>query len=134
MLADRRGSTALEFALCFPAVLLMVFGTFAIYSLISCWRAMDVGIERALRYAVVHGGGGTAEVVNRYNAAAANIWPSVGTASTVTVTPAAFKAGDVVTVNVSYVWGAPATIGGPPAVSLFTGVTLVTQARMRVIN
>lgn len=132
--SDRRGATALEFALCFPAILLFVFSMFAVYSLVSCWRAIDVGIEKALRYAAVHGGDGVTPVTNAFNTAAGTIWPTVGTASTVTVTPASYKAGDVVQVSVSYVWAAPARLQGSLANTLFNGVTLAAAGSMRVIN
>lgn len=131
---DGRGSAALEFALCFPAILLFVFGLFAVYSLVSSWRAIDVGIEKALRYAAVHGGAGAGPVTTAYNNAARTIWRTVGTASTVTVTPSTYKAGDVVQVSVSYVWAAPARLRGSLANPLFNGVTLTAAGSMRVVN
>jgi Flp pilus assembly protein TadG len=131
---DRRGATALEFALVFPVFLLFIFGLFAGYSLISCRRAMDYGIEKALRYATVHGGGGTAGVSSAYAAAAAVIWPDVGANSSVSVTPSTFKAGDTVSVSVTYNWAAPAGLKAPENTVLFAAVMLSASGSMRVTS
>ncbi len=131
---DRRASTALEFALCFPAVLLFMFSLFAVYSLISTWRAMDVGIERALRYAAVRGGTSTSNVTTAFSDAASVIWRDVGACNCATVSPSNFAAGGDVTVSVTYTWAAPAILRGTPATTLFNGVTLTASGTMRVIN
>lgn len=133
MRRDQSGSVAMEFALTFPAVLLAVFGLFAIYSLVMAKRAMDVGVEKALRYAVVNGGAGTAGVSSTYTAWAQPISAGVGAGSVVTVTPAAFTAGTKVTVTASYTWIAPATLAGSMANPLFNSVTLTSSATMRVM-
>ena len=128
--ADRRGATALEFTLCFPAVLLFVFGTFAIYSMVSCKRAMDVGVERALRYASVHSAEGAVKATDAYISAARVIWPGVGSGSSVTVS----WSSNVATVSASYVWAAPAGLGTLFNTTLFNGVTLSAGGKMRVVN
>ena len=117
---DRRGATALEFGLCFPAVLLGVFGLFALYSLIVCKRAMEYGVEKALRYAAVNSAVSTQAVVTtQYNTAAGALWKDVGLHSTVTVTPATFKRGDTVSVSVTYAWVAPIVLKGSVSSTLF---------------
>ncbi len=134
----RNGATSLEVALVFPTFLLFIFGMFAVYTLISARRAMDYGVEKALRYAVVHGGGGTGgntAVGTAFANAASVVWPAVGANAVVTVTPAAgFKAGDTVVIAVSYAWSAPATTKSNAGVTLFQPVTLNASASMRVVN
>lgn len=130
---DQRGAVALEFALTFPVVLLAVFGLFAAYSLIMTKRAMDVGVEKALRFAIVNAGGGTSGVTGTYANWARPISAGVGSGSVVTVTPAAFTVGAKVTVTATYAWIAPATIGSP-ANPLFNPVTLTSSATMRVMH
>ena len=134
MIRDRRAAAALEFALAFPAILLLVFGIYAAYSLVSTWRAMDVGLQRALRYAAVNGGGGQANVAAAYRTAARVVWTAAGNGSTVTVTPATFTAGQDVTIAASYAWGAPATLAGTLANPIFAGITLTTSATIRVVH
>ena len=131
---DLRGATALEFAIVFPVFLLFVFGLFAGYSLISCRRAMDYGIEKALRYAIVHGGGGASGVSGAYAAAATVIWPDVGASSVVSVTPSSFKSGDTVVVSVTYGWAPPAGLTGSVNNGLFNAVTLSASGSMRVMS
>ncbi len=131
---DRRGSAALEFALVFPAVLLFLVGMIAVYTLIASKRAMDYGIEKGLRYAITHGGSGTAPVVNAYNVAAGVVWRTVGASSSVTVTPAAYKAGDTVTISVTFAWAPPAGLLAPYNNSVFAPVTLSANGSARVMN
>ena len=114
-------------------MLLAVFTLFALYSLVVCKRAMDYGVEKSLRYAAVHGGTGAAGVITAYNTAAGNIWGSVGTGSTVTVTPAAFKAGDTVQVTATYYWAAPAVLKNMLASLIFIPVTLSVGGSMTVV-
>ena len=83
---DRTGAAALEMALTFPAILLLIFAVFAVYSLVMCRRAMDVGLTKAMRYAVANSSGGTTGVQNTYNTWAGRIWSDVGLHSVVNVT------------------------------------------------
>lgn len=113
LLANRSGTTALEFALVVPALLLFVFGMFNLYGLTRAKRAMDFGIERALRYAAIHGGGSAASVITAYCNAAIIISGDVGgatncTSTNVTVTPSTITAGVVTTVTATYTWAPPA--------------------------
>lgn len=132
ILHDRRAVTALEFAFVFPAFILLIVGMFAMYTLMTARRAMDYGIEKALRYAAVNGGSGTSGVTAAYNTAAEVIWRDAGVNSSVSVTPTNFKAGDTVTVSVTYPWVAPAGLKASPSTSLFDPVTLSATGAMRV--
>ncbi len=133
---DRVGATALEFALVCPVFIALIFGIIVFADLFQCRRAMDFGVERALRYAVVHGGSGTAPVSNVYFAAAGAVMSDVGTsssASTVSVTPANFSAGTVVTVTATYTWN-PVTNYSLTSTPLFGTITLTSTGAMRVIQ
>jgi hypothetical protein len=97
---------------------------------------MDFGVERALRYAVVHGGGGTAPVSAAYFAAAAKLMSDVGTssaASTVSVTPASFSAGSVVTVTATFTWN-PVANYSLTTTPLFGTITLTSSGAIQVVN
>ena len=142
---DRRGGTALEFALVFPTILLMLLGLICIYTLVATKRAVDYGIERALRVATVNSAGGTAAVTSAYVAAAKTIWTSAGTSNGVTVTVSAggtgtaatsstFAPGDVVKVSVSFNWVAAAALLAPYANRIFTPTTLTASGSVRVMN
>ena len=138
LLANRSGTTALEFALVAPALLLFVFGMFNIYGLTRAKRAMDFGVERALRYAAIHSGSSTAAVVTAYCNAATIISADVGgatkcTATNVTVTPATITAGTVTTVTATYSWAPPAgyAAGFTPQ---FVSTTLNATGKVRVLR
>ena len=130
---DRRATTALEFALVSPALILFMLGLTAAYSLISCRRAMDYGVDTALRYAAVRGGSSTAGVVSAYRTAATVLWRDVGTNSSVTVTGTpSFAAGNNVTVTATYNWSFP---GGISSTNLiFNSVRFTSSGTLRVMN
>jgi Flp pilus assembly protein TadG len=126
----------LEFALVCPVFIMFVFGFIVFGDLIQCHRAMDLGVERALRYAVVHGGGGTANVSSTYFKAASEIMTGVGTsgpASTVAVTPSNFTAGTLVTVTATYTWN-PVANYSLTATPLFGSLTLTATGAMTVVQ
>ena len=134
---QRSGATAIEFALTFPLFITFIFCLFAAYSLITARRAMDFGIERALRYASVHGGGGatgTTAVKTAFTNAASIVSSDVGANSTVTVSPATFVSTNTVTVSVTYNWLAPSKLQGTDPTGLFSPITLNASGSVRVGN
>lgn len=52
---DRRGSTAVEFALVAMIFLTFVFGLFEVGYLYWTWNAMQYGVEKTTRYVMTHG-------------------------------------------------------------------------------
>ena len=131
---DRRGATALEFALCCPAVLLVVFGLFTTYSLVSSARAINVGVMRALRHAAVNSNAGPSGVETAFRDAAGVIWASVGKGASVSITPSTFRAGDTVSIAISYAWAAPARLSGSLRNAIFERATLTGGGSVRVVN
>lgn len=142
---ERRGGTALEFALVFPTMLLMLIGLTVLYTLLATKRAVDFGIERALRTAAVNSAGGASAVQQAYAKAAGTIWTPAGTTTGVTVKVSAggtgalavastFSPGDTVQVNISYDWVASASLAAPYANRIFTPATLTANGSVRVIN
>ena len=135
LLPAREGVAALEMALVLPLMLLFVFGLFAVYSLLSARRAMDYGIEKALRYAATNSSGGAAAVSTAFKTAASIVWSDVGANATVTVTPTpTFKASDTVQVAVTYAWSPLTSVIAANGASLFPAMTLSATASMRVVN
>lgn len=130
----RRGSAALEFALVFPVFLMFIFGLFATYSLISCKRAMEYGVEKALRYGATHSALGATQVTSAYTNAANVIWASVGANSTVTSTFPTVSGTKLVQISVTYAWTAPAGLKGTLSNTIFNAVTLSAGGSMRVLN
>lgn len=73
---DRRGVAALEFALSGIPVLILLLATIEFGRLIADQYALSLGVERAARYAVVHGSqsaspASAADIVAQFYAAAA---------------------------------------------------------------
>lgn len=137
LVRQRKGAAALEFALTFPLFIAFIFCLFAAYSLISARRAMDYGIEKALRYASVHGGGGTGgttAVKTVFGKAASIVSADVGANSTVSVSPATFVSTNTVTVTVTYNWLAPSKLQGTDPTGLFSPITLSASGSVRVGN
>lgn len=115
---------------------MFVFGFIVLADLIQCRRAMDYGVERALRFAIVHGTGGTGNVSSTYFTAANQIMTGVGTssaASTVSVTATSFAAGGVVTVTASYTWN-PVANYSFAATPMFGTLTLTATGAMTIIQ
>ncbi len=142
---DRCGATALEFALVFPAILLTFFALLAIFTLVASRRAIDYGIERALRTGAVNSAGGTAAMKTAFTNAAATVWSSAASGAVVTITVSAggtgtaaasatFNPGDVVQVAVTYNWLPPSSYGSPVVSKILNPATLSTSGSMRAIN
>ncbi len=136
LLRDRGGATALEFALVCPVFIAFIIGFIVFGDLIQCRRAMDFGVERALRYAAVHSSAGSAAVSNMYFSNAKEVMSSVGTSnesSTVSVTPVNFSAGSLVTVTATYVWN-PISNYSLNSTPLFGSLTLTATGAMTVVQ
>lgn len=142
---DRRASTALEFALIFPTLLLLLLGVMMIYTLIASRRAVDYGIERALRTAAVNSAGGASALKSVYASAAGAVWTSAGVSNGVTVQVSAggtgtlatantFSPGDTVQVTVTFNWVASGALAAPYAARIFNPATLTATGSVRVIN
>ncbi len=132
---DRRGLAALEFASVVPMLLITVMGILALNDLVASRRALDFGIERALRYAAVQSSGATVSTVKAaFQTAAGSISNSVSTTSTVTVTPATFKPGDTVQVSVTYSWVTPANWATSSSTSMFQALSMTGSGSIRVLN
>jgi Flp pilus assembly protein TadG len=136
LLRDRRCVTAVETAMAMPVFLLLVLGSVAGVWLLMSYRAIDFGMERALRYAAVHGGSGTAGVQAVFTSAAGAILSDVGASATVNVTSndptnsSNFVAGDTVTISVSYVWNSPVGTTSPFIGTFFPQRTLSVSSQM----
>ncbi len=134
LVRDIRAAAALEFALTFPVVLLFVVGLFAAFSLICCKRAMDVGVEKALRSAMVNSAGGASAAQAQCTYWAGVLWGDVGRRGSCVVTPATFVVGGTVTATYTYNWAAPALLNQPDANSIFNAATLTATAKITVMN
>ncbi len=134
---DRRGATALEFALVCPAFIMFIFGFIVVADLIQCRRAMDFGVERALRYAAVHSTAGATGVQNAYYKAAFEIMSDVGTSSassTVQATASpSFGVGNVVTVTATYTWN-PLVNYSFAATPMFGTMTMTATGSITAVN
>lgn len=129
---DRTGATALEFALVFPAFILFVFGMISVYSLAATRRAMDFGLERAMRCVAIHCSTGASTVY--YNTAGI-LDPGVGNTAngTFVVSPSTYTQGTTVTVTATYTWSAPANYTWKTAPQ-FTSLNLTASGQVRVLQ
>lgn len=89
---DRRGASAVEFALVLPVLLTLLFGTLEVGRLMWVRSTMQFAAEEATRYALVHTGASVAEITAlaraRVAASVSSLAPQVtvtSTATTVTV-------------------------------------------------
>jgi len=135
---DRRGATALEFALVFPTFLTFIFGFFTVYSMTSAKRAMDFGVERALRYVAANGGASASAVLTAYCNGASTINGDVGSttncsASALTITPSSFSAGTWVTISSTYTWVPPTGSGTGPVPQFLTS-SMTSSGQIRVVH
>lgn len=134
---DRRAAMAIEFALVFPVFIVFVFGTISMYGLANTKRAMDLGLERALRYASINGGGTPANVKTAFYDAARILDSSVGNptgSAVVTVsTGTDSNSYKTVTVSISYAWTAPANYTDT-TVPLFLPITLAASGTVRTLK
>ncbi len=118
-----------------PVFLLFIFGFICIQNLVEVRRAMDFGIEKALRYAVVNGGGTTTAISDAYFAAAGKISGAVGTSnahSTIAVS-AAPATGSTLTLTATYVWTPPVNFS-LTATPVFSGMTFTSTSTVLVVN
>lgn len=119
-----------------PVFMLLVLGTVAGFGLLMAYRAIDFGMERALRYAAVHGGSGIAGVQSVFTTSAATILSDVGASATVNVTSndpttsSNFVAGDKVTISVTYVWNSPVGTTSPLIGTFFPQQTLSVSSQI----
>ena len=133
---DDRGATALEFAIVFPVFILFFYGMLACYSLIISWRAMDLGLQRAMRYAAISSGATVANVKAAFVAGANIVSADVGANAVVTVS-AAPVTGGTVKVSATYAWTPMASFNynfgaGAPA-TVFKALTLANEATVKVV-
>ena len=130
-LRDQHGSTALEFGLMLPMVLVLLVGVIDVGRLIGDQHALDRGVAAAARYASVNSASATASTITaQFAAAAAPLIGSCGGCVSVTFSPAGSQGqpGGTVTVSVSYPWHASA-----PSLILF-GMTLTSSTTLTVLN
>ncbi len=137
MARDRRGVAALEFALSGVPVLILLLATIEFGRLLADQYALSLGVERAARYAVVHGSQSAlpasgADISAAFYAAAA---PFLGAQASgqaggavVTVTFAPDNApGSVVTVNATYGFLPVSVLEAIPALTLSAQVSETIQ-------
>jgi Flp pilus assembly protein TadG len=121
------GTTAAEFAIATGVVLVLVFATFDIGRLFAAQHALDFGVEKAVRYAVVNSTTATSATIKSKLVTA--ITPAIGATQaaaaivSVTFSPSE-KIGGTVTVTASLAWTASAAGDFMPAVTLNSAQTL----------
>ncbi len=134
--SDDRGATALEFAIVFPVFILFFYGMLACYSLIVSWRAMDLGLQRAMRSTAVSRSVSTADVKAAFKAGADIVSPDVGTNATVSLT-GTVATGNTVKISATYAWTPMASFnynfGGGAPTTIFKPLTLANEATVKVI-
>lgn len=100
---DRRGAAAVEFACCATVFMLMLFGIIDAGRLYLAQHALDFGVARAVRAAVVNGSHAatpTAICSVAIKTFQKSVAPALGTLSpTVTLTPADSTTGEVCTLS-----------------------------------
>ncbi len=122
--------TAVETAIALPVFLLLVLGMIGGFGLLEAYRAIDYGLEKALRFAAVHGGSGQAAVQAVFASAAGTILSDVGVNANATVTPANFQLGNTVQIQVTYVWNSPVGTTSPFMGTFFPQQTIVITDSM----
>jgi Flp pilus assembly protein TadG len=137
---DRRGATALEFALVAPMVLTLLIGLLDLGRLFGDQYALDQGVAVAARYAVVNSTSASAATIQSQFTTA--VKPLLGGAVfTLTTPPLSTKCGDcfgvafapsyqpgaTVTVAARYWWTPSSPITLLPAQSLTSSTTLTVQ-------
>lgn len=128
--SERSGATALETAIVLPVVLMVILALMTSYSLLSSLRAVEFGLEGALRFAAVSSTTATpTSIAAAFKTAASRLSADVGAASTVVVTSTlGYQPGRPVQVAVTYRWTAPG--GGV----IFPAFQLDRTASVTVIN
>lgn len=121
---DRRGVAALEFALTAVPVLILMLATVEFGRLLADQYALSLGVERAARFAVVHGSQSVlpasgADISGQFYAAAAPFLGAGTGGAVVTVTFAPDNApGSVVTVSATYDFLPVSLLEAIPALTL----------------
>jgi Flp pilus assembly protein TadG len=125
-----RGTTAVEFAIAISAVLVLVFAIIDVGRLYADQHALDYGIEKAVRYAVVNSTSATAATIKSQLVSA--ITPVVGATRaagasvSVTFSPSE-KVGATVTVSATLSWTGGTAIDYLLAITLSSSQTLTIQ-------
>ncbi|MGH7154114.1 MAG: hypothetical protein ACREF3_09295, partial [Acetobacteraceae bacterium] len=98
------GTAGAEFAAAIPIVLMLVCASVDGYRLLAAQRALDLGVESALRYAAMNNGAATADsIAEVVTSNAALLLGSAGRRVLVTVTcSAGFAPGSTVRISASY--------------------------------
>lgn len=136
---DRSGAAAVEFAITTMTFLILVMGMVDLGRMFSAQHALDLGVIKAVRYAVVHGANAsvpssssnTTAVQSAFTAAVTPVLGATAAQScTVSVTYASSSnaPGSQVTVQASYPW-TPIT-----SIAHFAAVTLSAQAVATIQN
>jgi Flp pilus assembly protein TadG len=128
--ADRRGATALEFAVSILVVLTLAFATFDLAWLFATQHAMNYGVEKAVRYAVVNSASATTATIKSQFVTA--VTPVLGAtkaaAATVQVSfSPSEKVGGTVTVTASVAWTPMTPFDSLVAVTVNSSQTLTIQ-------
>ncbi len=125
---DRRGTTALEFALVAPIVLMLLFGIFEFGRLIGDQHALDYGVDAAARYAIVSSGSATtSSITATFNSAVAPLLGGcTGCDVHITFNPS-YARGNSVTITATYPWSPVAGLNILAAQTLSSSTTLTVQ-------
>lgn len=120
ILRDRRGTAALETAVTLPVVVFVMVAMVGVYQVFSSRRAVEYGLEQALRHVAVNSGSATpSSITAAYTSAAKALSPDVGAASKVAVTPASgYAPGQTVQVAVTYQWVPPDPVNFLPTIQM----------------
>ncbi len=126
---DRRGGVAIEFVVAMAVVLTAVFAIFDLGLLLSAQHALDFGVVKASRYAVVNSTASTATIKSQFVTA---VTPVLGSsranAAAVSVSFApSEKVGGTVTVSATLAWSPTTAIDRLVAVTLSSSQTLTIQ-------
>jgi Flp pilus assembly protein TadG len=124
-----QGTTTMEFAIALSAVLALLLAILDLGILFADQHALNYGVEKAVRYAVVNSSASTATIKSQLVTA---ITPIVGAtqaaAATVQVTFTPSEAvGATVTVTASLPWSPTAKIDSLTAITLSSSQTLTIQ-------
>lgn len=130
VLEDNRGATALEAAIVLPIVLTVAVMLITSYDALSSRRAVEVGLDRALRHVAVHSATATdASIKAAYKLAADAISTDAGSQSTLVVSPSSgFQRGSPVQIAVTFTWRPTAAQTG------FVSIPMNRTASVTIVN
>jgi Flp pilus assembly protein TadG len=129
-LRDRRGVAIPEFAVAIGVVLTLIFAILDLGLLLAARHALDYGVEKAVRYAVVNSAGATpTSIAGVFTGAVTPMLGASGAANCkVTVSYASGNApGGTVAVTVSFPWQPVTSLDFLPAITLTASQTLTIQ-------